>query len=98
MTGFAAPEDAYDRGFGPVSRRNFLFHSHWSNGGLPPFRHVVELSHGNAAGSSLSSDTASVDGRAVRCDGPIHIRPDAPLTAIRKTDLIFMPTTGLSID
>src|ERR1700730_3848141 len=42
--------------------------------------------------------TASVDGRAVRCDGPIHIRPDAALTAIRKTDLIFIPTTGLSLD
>src|SRR5438094_4846950 len=42
--------------------------------------------------------TASVDGRAVRCDGPIHIRPDVPLTAIRKTDLIFIPTTGLSLD
>jgi transcriptional regulator GlxA family with amidase domain len=42
--------------------------------------------------------TASVDGRAVRCDGPIHIRPAAALTAIRKTDLIFIPTTGLNID
>src|ERR1700675_1619001 len=42
--------------------------------------------------------TASVDGRAVRCDGSIHIRPDAALTAIRKTNLIFIPTTGLSID
>ena len=42
--------------------------------------------------------TASVDGRAVRCDGPIHIRPDAALTSIRKTELIFIPTTGLSLD
>ena len=42
--------------------------------------------------------TASADGRAVRCDGPIHIQPDAALTDIRKTDLIFIPTTGLSID
>jgi transcriptional regulator GlxA family with amidase domain len=39
-----------------------------------------------------------VDGRAVRCDGPIHIQPDGALTAIRKTDLIFIPTTGLHID
>jgi transcriptional regulator GlxA family with amidase domain len=42
--------------------------------------------------------TASVGGRAVRCDGAVLIRPDAALTAIRKTDLIFVPTTGISID
>jgi transcriptional regulator GlxA family with amidase domain len=42
--------------------------------------------------------TASVDGRAVRCDGRILIKPDVALTAIRKTDLIFIPTTGLSLD
>ena len=42
--------------------------------------------------------TASVDGRAVSCDGPIQIQPAAALAAIRKTDLIFIPTTGLSID
>lgn len=42
--------------------------------------------------------TASVDGRAVRCDGAIQIKPDGALAAIRKTDLIFIPTTGLSID
>ena len=42
--------------------------------------------------------TASVDGRTVRCDGPIHIQPDLALAAVRKTDLIFIPTTGLHID
>jgi transcriptional regulator GlxA family with amidase domain len=42
--------------------------------------------------------TASVDGRAVRCDGPIHIQPDVAINAIRKTDLIFIPTTGLRLD
>ncbi|HKS73109.1 MAG TPA: helix-turn-helix domain-containing protein [Terriglobales bacterium] len=42
--------------------------------------------------------TASIDGRAVRCDGPIHIKPDVALAAIRKTDLIFIPTTGISLD
>lgn len=42
--------------------------------------------------------TASVDGRAVRCDGPIYIKPDSALGAIRKTDLIFVPTTGISLD
>jgi transcriptional regulator GlxA family with amidase domain len=42
--------------------------------------------------------TASSNGRAVRCDGPISIQPDAALADIRKTDLIFVPTTGLNID
>jgi len=42
--------------------------------------------------------TASADGRAVRCDGPILIQPDVAITAIRKTDLIFIPTTGLRLD
>jgi len=42
--------------------------------------------------------TASVDGRAVRCDGEIEIKPEMAISAIRKTDLIFIPTTGLNID
>ncbi len=41
--------------------------------------------------------TASIDGRAVRCDGPIHIRPSAALSAIRKTEIIFIPSTGVSL-
>jgi transcriptional regulator GlxA family with amidase domain len=42
--------------------------------------------------------TASVDGRAVLCDGGIRIQPDCAITAVRKTDLIFIPTTGLHIE
>lgn len=42
--------------------------------------------------------TASVGGHAVCCDGPIYIQPAAAITDIRKTDLIFIPSTGLSID
>jgi len=42
--------------------------------------------------------TASVDGSAVRCDGPIHIQPEVALSAIRKTDIIFIPSTGLSVE
>ncbi|MGH9501171.1 MAG: GlxA family transcriptional regulator [Terriglobales bacterium] len=42
--------------------------------------------------------TASVDGRAVRCDGPIHVQPQASIHEVRRTDLIFIPTTGLSLD
>jgi transcriptional regulator GlxA family with amidase domain len=42
--------------------------------------------------------TASADGRAVLCDGPIHIKPQCALKDVRKTDLIFIPTTGLGID
>ena len=42
--------------------------------------------------------TASADGRAVRCDGPITIRPDVSISDVRKTDLIFIPTTGISVE
>ena len=42
--------------------------------------------------------TASVDGRAVRCDGDIQIKPQAALKDIRKTDLIFIPTAGVSLE
>ena len=42
--------------------------------------------------------TASVGGRPVRCDGPIHIQPAAALTAIRKTELIFIPSTGPNVE
>lgn len=42
--------------------------------------------------------TASVGGRPVKCDGGLRIRTQAALTAIRKSDLIFIPSTGPSID
>jgi len=42
--------------------------------------------------------TASVDGRRVRCEGLVNIQPQTALSAIRKTDLIFIPTTGISIE
>ena len=42
--------------------------------------------------------TASAGGRDVCCDGSMCVRPDAALSAIRKTDLIFVPSTGPSVD
>jgi len=42
--------------------------------------------------------TASVDGHPVRCDGSVHIKPETALSDIRKIDLIFVSTTGLSVD
>jgi transcriptional regulator GlxA family with amidase domain len=42
--------------------------------------------------------TVSVDGRAVSCDGPVKLTPIATLHSIRKTHLIFIPSTGLSLD
>jgi transcriptional regulator GlxA family with amidase domain len=58
----------------------------WNNfTGMPPVCH-------------FRVTTASVDGRAVRCDGPIHIQPAVALKDVRNTDLIFLPSTGLSMD
>src|SRR5262244_2244193 len=42
--------------------------------------------------------TASADGNAVNCDGEIQIKPNLALREVGKTDLIFVPTTGLSVD
>lgn len=42
--------------------------------------------------------TASVRGRPVKCDGGLRIRTQAALTDIRKSDLIFIPSTGPSLD
>src|SRR5215468_4314108 len=42
--------------------------------------------------------TVSTDGRAVHCDGGIRIHPEAGFRDIRRTNLIFIPTTGLNID
>jgi len=40
----------------------------------------------------------SVDGRPVRCDGPITISPEVSIADVHKTDLIFIPTTGISVE
>jgi transcriptional regulator GlxA family with amidase domain len=42
--------------------------------------------------------TASVDGRPIQCHGPLKLHPEAALRDIRKCDLIFIPSTGVSFD
>ena len=70
-------------------------------GPMEVFRHaglLWNLLTGKRAAPRFRVTTASVDGRAVRCDGPIHIQPTAALKDIRKTELIFIPSTGISLD
>ena len=70
-------------------------------GPMEVFRHAGELWNvltGKRPVPRFHVTTASVEGRTVCCDGPIHIRPAAALTDIRKTDLIFIPSTGPSVD
>lgn len=70
-------------------------------GPMEVFRHAGFLwNHltGKAENRFFDVKTASIDGRAVQCDGPISIQPTTAIHKIRKTDLIFIPTTGLSID
>jgi transcriptional regulator GlxA family with amidase domain len=72
-----------------------------ATGPMEVFRHAGNLWNiltGSQPTPHFHVTTASVDGRAVRCDGSIRIQPDAALADIRKTDLIFVPTTGLEID
>ena len=42
--------------------------------------------------------TASVDGKAVRFDGGVTIKPDRSIASIRSTDLIFIPSIGLNLE
>ncbi len=70
-------------------------------GPMEVFRHAGSLWNvltGKRPAPHFKVTTASADGRAVCCDGQIRIRPNAAIAAIRKTDIIFIPTTGLSLD
>jgi transcriptional regulator GlxA family with amidase domain len=70
-------------------------------GPMEVFRHAGVLWNeltGKRPAPRFRVTTASVGGRAVHCDGPIQILPAAALTAIRKTELIFIPSTGPSVD
>jgi transcriptional regulator GlxA family with amidase domain len=42
--------------------------------------------------------TASEDGKAVRFEGGVTIKPDRAVSQIRKTDVIFIPSVGLELD
>jgi transcriptional regulator GlxA family with amidase domain len=70
-------------------------------GPMEVFRHAGELWNvltGARPDPPFRVTTASVGGRPVNCDGGLRIQPQAALTAIRKSDLIFIPSTGPSID
>ena len=70
-------------------------------GPMEVFRHAGSLWNilaGKRQTPRFHVSTASADGKAVNCDGPIQIKPAAAIKDIRKTDLIFIPTTGLSVD
>ena len=69
-------------------------------GPMEVFRHAGVLWNsfaGQPPAPGFRVTTASADGRAVSCDGPLQIKPVAALADIRKTDLIFLPTTGPSL-
>ena len=70
-------------------------------GPMEVFRHAGSLWNkltGKPEKPRFQVRTASADGRPVLCDGPIHIQPMSAIHDIRGTDLIFIPTTGLSLD
>jgi len=70
-------------------------------GPMEVFRHAGSLWNfltGTQLTPRFQVTTASADGRLVNCDGGIQIRPNVSLKEVGKTDLIFVPTTGLSVD
>lgn len=70
-------------------------------GPMEVFRHAGTLWNtftGTPLQPGFRVTTASIDGRAVQCDGPLQISPTKALADVRKTELIFIPSTGVSID
>jgi transcriptional regulator GlxA family with amidase domain len=70
-------------------------------GPMEVFRHAGTLWNiltGAQQDARFHVTTASANGRAVHCDGGIKIQPNVALKDVGKTDLIFVPTTGLSVD
>jgi len=69
-------------------------------GPLEVFRHAGMLWNiltGQAPAPRFRVTTASVDGRPVQCDGPVKLSPSTAMADVRHTDIIFIPSTGLSI-
>jgi len=69
-------------------------------GPMEVFRHAGSLWNiltGQQCDPSFRVKTASADGRPVCCDGEIEIQPNLALQDVGRTDLIFVPTTGLSV-
>src|SRR4051794_41850990 len=70
-------------------------------GPMEVFRHAGSLSNmltGTKPKPAFEVTTASANGKAVLCDGPLNIKPMCALPAVRKTALNFVPATGLGID
>lgn len=70
-------------------------------GPMEIFRHAGSLWNvltGTQTTPRFRVTTASADGSPVSCDGRIQVQPEVALKDIGETDLIFVPTTGLSID
>jgi len=70
-------------------------------GPMEVFRHAGSLWNvltGTETAPRFRVTTASADGRPVNADGGIQVCPNIALRDVGKTDLIFVPTTGLSVD
>jgi transcriptional regulator GlxA family with amidase domain len=70
-------------------------------GPMEVFRHAGYLWNvltGTGTAPHFHVTTASADGEPVSCDGSIRIQAQVALEDVAETDLIFVPTTGLSVD
>jgi transcriptional regulator GlxA family with amidase domain len=81
----------------------FIEGSHASTavGPLEVFRAAGRLWNqitGTPEAPAFSVRAASIDGRAMRADGPYRIQPDEALDAVGPTDLVFVPSVGLDLD
>jgi transcriptional regulator GlxA family with amidase domain len=72
-----------------------------ATGPMEVFRHAGLLWNiltGTQKAPRFRVSTASADGKPVRCDGGIQIRPNTALRDVGETDLIFVPAAWLGVD
>jgi transcriptional regulator GlxA family with amidase domain len=59
---------------------------------------IWNVLEGNTATALFRVRTATTDGRPVACDGPVRVVPECGLRDIPRTDLVWVPATGLAFD
>lgn len=70
-------------------------------GPLEVFRHagvIWNLLQGEPIAPRFRVTSASLTGKAVRCEGPLTIQPATAIQDVRHSDLIFVPSSGLDFD
>jgi transcriptional regulator GlxA family with amidase domain len=70
-------------------------------GPMDVFTHAGSLWNvctGSEPSPAFRVSTVSTTGNPVQCEGPLQLRPTMSIKDVRKADVIFIPSTGISVD